>query len=333
MRNDLSAVKEMLVAKVQEAEVVNDPEVDDNELEEVKDLIEGESLNEVVDEEVNEEEEGEEEQEEESQEQVATDDSYTMKSLAEAIEIDQQELYGVMVPMRDGAEPISIGEMKNQFMDLVKDKPVMEAKIQELEQSVTQGTPQQQMSQLETQAQFEMMKVQDEFNNTDWADLDEFDPGKSALLRQQFNDRYNQAQNVMGQAGQQRQAEHQTFLTEQNTKLLEIIPTWTDSTVRTADQTKIEKIMLDAGYNQEIIAGNTDPISLKLLHELMTLRDEKAKGAELVKKVKKAPRALGSQRIAPERKGDKLQKLVNKAKSTRNKHDAFAAVKGILGGS
>lgn len=262
---------------------------------------------------------------------------YTMKSLAEAIEVEQGELYAVIVPLRDGSEPISIGEMKNKLQDYITEEPKLKAQIQEQKKTINENqagtSPAQQLTQAENQANLEIILVQNEYNSTNWKELEEDDPGQAALQRQRLNERFSYAQNALSQAQQQRQVDRSSFLADQDTKLLALIPEWKDPDKRKEDWNAMTGPLLDAGFTQNEIDATDNPVAVKLYKELLALRKEKTDSERLVQKVRKAPKTLKSRGVIPCETTTNTQKLVTKAKQSGNKHDEFDAVKALMTGN
>jgi hypothetical protein len=278
-----------------------------------------------------------EDEDETSEEEVLNEEKeepFNVDSLTKAIDMEVSDFYDVLVPMPDGKDSITIGEMKNTYTQALRDNDALTAKVAEQEQAITNGTTAgaqaQQMSQLELQAQAEMMLVQREFNEVNFDELDASEPGQSALLRQKFQERYNNAQQVLQQAGYVHQQEQQQYVQDAHKKMLEIIPEWNDAEVLKSDQTDMNVAFLEAGYDQQTINSISDPVAMKLMRELVLLRKQKASSAKALQKVRKAPKPLksNSKRVLP--KKDATKTMVSKAKQSGNKHDQLNAVKALL---
>ncbi len=269
----------------------------------------------------------------EDETQSSNDEQQTIKSLAAAIEVDQEYLYNVQMPMDDGTM-VSIGDIKNQYQDAVREKTTLETQLAEQQTQLDNGQQAlnagQQLSQQEVQAQMEMAAVEKEFNDTDWTDLETYEPGQAALARQKLQERYQAANTAIQMASFQRHQDQQTLLQHAQTKMLEIIPEWSDPTVLKSDQALMNTAMIEAGYTQQEIGTIADPIALKLMRELVMLRAEKAGGKAAAKKVVKAPKVLKTGGITTPKKKTVTQNLVKQAKATGNKNDAFNAVKSLL---
>lgn len=250
----------------------------------------------------------------------SADDAYTIASLAEAIEIEQGELYNVLVPMEGESDPISIGEMKNNYQLAMREQETSQqqleeqaTKIQELEQGITAP---QMISQVELQARLDVEAVNKEYNETDWADLDEYSPGESALKRQQLQQRFNKANNDIATIRQQQDQERDEMLTTNFNKMLELVPEWKEKETRAEDMRSITKLMVDSGYTEEDAAAISDPIAMSMLHRLATLEARNTAAKTAVKKVRKKPTVLSTKAAMPKPNPNKgLEDRFNAAKS------------------
>lgn len=271
-------------------------------------------------------EETAEETDEATDEPDEVPDHYTIKTLAEAIEMDIKDFYEVQVPMENG-EKIPLGEMKNKYQEQTRQLEKLEAQTKE------QPLPGAPVGQEEVAVMVELQAIQNEFDAKDWAELEEIEPGQAALERQKLQDRQQAAMMKYNQIGQVRQEAHNEMLQAAEQKLSELIPAWSDVDVRRADEALISEAMVKAGYTQDMVNSVTDPIAWSLMQELVTLRKEKEKGAKVLKKVSKAPKVLGSKGAAIKpKKGEVAKQLAQKAHLTKNRKDEEAAVKAILSG-
>ncbi len=252
---------------------------------------------------------------------------YTIQQLAEAIEVTGDDMYKVVVPLH-GLEQtsISLGEMKDQFISMTKQ--LAENKTTAVESSNTMNMDIA-AQQIEIAGSLKIDAIRDEFNAVDWKDLEEFEPAEAVLTRQRLEDRYNNVQHEMQQASLHQQQQRGVRLQTAWTKTLENIPSWSDPQIMKAEAVEMETAMREAGYPEAQLNQVEDPIAMKLLHELITLRREKVTAKQIVKKVKNPPKVLRPSGKIVE-STSKLDTLVAKAKKSGNKHDEFAAVKELL---
>ncbi len=284
----------------------------------------------VVDDIEEEVEETTDEVEEAPEEPADEPESYTMKSLAEAIEMPLSDMYGVLIPMEGDEEPIPVGEMKNKYQTVVRENKGLQEQISKQKEQQQAGATPIQLSQQEMAASISVAAIQKEFNETDWKELEEVDPGQAALERQKLEARYSAATNDLRALENQRQVANSEAMVKAHEKMMEIIPQWKDEALKKDDLTQMGQAMLDVGYDQSAVDNIADPYAMRLLRELITLRKEKAEGQKTLKKVKPSLKALKKSGAPSARKGEATAKLVSKAKKSRDKNDTLNAVKSIL---
>jgi hypothetical protein len=166
-----------------------------------------------------------------------------------------------------------------------------------------------------------------------WDELEADDPGKAALLKGKYRDAFERAQGDARAAEQAMQSHKMQALQWAEKKLYEIIPEWTDQTVKATEQAGIRTALLAEGYSDQFITGISDPVMLKMARELVALRAEKASAAKAIKKVRKAPKVLKAGARVKQDATKEVDKLINAAKTARpgNRRNAeLAAVKGLL---
>ena len=121
--------------------------------------------------------------------------------------------------------------------------------------------------------------------------------------------------------------------------MFDIIPEWKTAETRKADQVKIKAAMKAEGYGDQVINGIADPRAMKLLRELVMLREQVATfetaGADALTKVRKAPKVIGAGGRVGKSKKKSIEKLKSAARNTTLKSGRrkaeMAAVKAILG--
>lgn len=277
--------------------------------------------------EVTEEVEEEAEEETEEVEAQADDEPYTMKTLSQEIDLPISDLYDVLIPMDGENESISIGEIKNSHQNLIREKAALEEQLK--------GQPEQpqaqQLSNDDMEAMLEMASVEQEIKNTNWQELEEFDAGDAALKRQKLTERQNIAMHKMQQSANNKQQAHNTMLATATTKMYELIPEWKDDTVKATEEKLVDDLMTKAGYPAGAYKNVTDPIATSLLRELAMLRNQKTEGRKVLNKVNKATKVLRGGGGTKPKPAQVTEKLVSKAKTTKNRHDQEAAIKAIMG--
>jgi len=241
-------------------------------------------------------------------------DPYTIKSLSDATEVSQKDLYNIQIALDDDQGNMSLGDLKNGYQDIVRERDELNKTI-EAQQTKLSGDHVS-YNQQEIVAQVEFQAINDAFTAIDWAELEEIDPASAVLQKQKLQERYMKASGAMQQANQQRIADHDEYMVGAQAKMIELIPAWKDDTVKLADMKDINTELLKAGYPQEHINSIDDPIVYSLMNELVKLRKEKATGKKLVKKVVKKPRTLKTTVTTKAGKLTEVQKAVAAAKNT-----------------
>lgn len=317
-------------AIMEASQKVDEPETDVIEDEPIEE-IEGEA-DKPVDDPVEEVEEVEEVEQPESD----TSDTYTPKEFAEAIGWDAKDVYdAIMIPLDDGGEAVSIGDLKNNHQNLIREHTKLQGEFkakQEESETTGQGMAlNQQMSNEMITIMGRIDAIDREMAEVNWAELEEIDPAAAVLKRQKFMQSRTEAENTGRQIHQYQENQRQQTLQQASIKMLELIPTWSDGTARKNDQDIISSHMQGVGFSTDEIASIDDPRVMVMLKELIDLRAEKTAATNAVKRVRQAPRAIKG-RGAAVQKQDVTEKLVNKARSTGKKGDELNAVKAILKG-
>ena len=264
------------------------------------------------------------------------EDIQTIAQLAKAIDVDADYLYKIKIGMGNDQEPISIGDIKDKYQDQLHNNTKLQAQIDEQATQLesAQGGVQQreQISEQGRVLQLESAKLNDQYNEIDWAKFEQESPGEASLAKQKFGEAHN---NLMNKA---REVEHyesqvsQQVLQQSANQLMEMIPAWKDETVRNTEQRQVADLLTGAGYPHEYVAGLADPIAISLVRELVQLRSEKARATASMSKVNKAPRVLKSRGKFAQKPDANFQKARDKARTTGNREDELNAVKMILAG-
>ena len=245
-------------------------------------------------------------------------ESYSVSSLAEAIGWEPGELYEVEVPL-DNGQTVKLGELKNEHQNTLREYEQTKAKLAEVEGSVggLAGAGQQ-VSEEVMHAMSAREALIMQYQQVDWAQQEQADPGNAALLKQKYQSAYAQAEQAVQAAQQKEQHLRQEGLQVAYNKMLEMVPEWKDESVRSADHEQIRGLMREYGYDDGTIGAVSDPRALKLFRDYSRLRAEKQAAEGSIQKVRKAPRVL---------KGHKAAKPVVKAdaKAMRRKIDQLPA--------
>ncbi len=232
--------------------------------------------------------------------EASTDESQLPSSvgeLAEAIGWESTDIYDLKIPMGGDGHTITIGEFKDRVEGLDK-------ATEQLEQSRSE------LSEREAQINQQMAEVPDELLNAraltkalslqydgiNWAEIEQDNPGKAALMKQNLSAQYQAAQAQEATAisqVQQRIAQGKTaLLAEQDKLLLSSVPEWKDSTVRDKEQLAIVEWGSGEGLSRDGLLQLTDASVVSFLRK-MWKRSEQVKESDVeVKRVLKAPKML-----------------------------------------
>jgi len=236
--------------------------------------------------------------EDDTDEVVADETKYTAASLAEAIGWDTEDIYDVEIGMPDGAEPVKLGELKDKYQSAVTENAEMKsqmegmtAKMDNFNDQTTQG---QGVSQEMMQAFSHLDNLKTQYEQTDWKAIEAEDAGQAALLRQKFQEAFNQGQGAVQQAQGNLARLKQENLQRAATKMFEIIPEWNDVEVRKADQAAIRSVLMAEGYTDQDINSIGDPKAMHMLRDYARLLKAERDGKAAVKQVRAAPKVLPS---------------------------------------
>ena len=188
-------------------------------------------------------------------------------------------------------------------------------------------------------------KLMGEFSSIDWDALRVRDPAEWAAKQQEFQMRNQELQQMGQQVGQQmaqhqgqmteqEQAQRQELLTQERAALTTAIPDWAEEEKMTAGMGEIIEYARAQGFPDDELADVVHSRHVITLRKAM-LYDQGKTVAE--KKVKQAPRMqrASNGRFAGQKKGSKVQKLVERAQAAKgaNKREAQAdAVAALLMG-
>jgi hypothetical protein len=258
----------------------------------------------------------------------------TATELAEAIGWEPQDVYeGVLVPLDDGQEPLPLGELKNRYQDQRRQITELEQQVENAGQAGEQQGVMGQISAEMMQLGGYMQQIDRLEKNTDWAELERVDPNEAVLRRQKIMMARQETQGKMREVYQRDIQIRGQHIEKAKTKLIELVPSWSDADAKKKDQTEIRSY-LKATYqftDKEINAID-DPRTMALLKEVVDLRTQVAAAKAAVKRVRKAPRVLRNTagRFQSPDKGKQADAVVKRAKQTGKKGDQLNAAKAVL---
>lgn len=143
-----------------------------------------------------------------------------------------------------------------------------------------------------------------EFQQIDWNELKKEDPSQYTIKRQEFQDRYNQIQQLKQQAGQsvqqwreQQSQQQQAYTAEQleaeHQRLLEKIPEWRKEDVANSEKAAIVDYLTTAGgFDVEDLKDAADHRLIVLARKAMLYDQKNGKNQITEKKLKKIPKIM-----------------------------------------
>ena len=260
--------------------------------------------------------------------------SYTVKSFAEAVGWEAEDIYNDLTIPMDNGENIPLGEFKNNYQNLVRDHEATKTQLQQAQQGVESArngaTQQQQMSQEMMQVAGALQSLDKLEKDTNWQEIEDLDP-TSALLQRGKIDRERAQLHQQGRQIQAKQnQEQETFKQEARDKMLELVPEWKDVAVYNKDYAEIRSVMQTHGFGYSDIDNIQDPRQLALLKQLVGLVSKQKVASEAANKVRQAPKTLKGRKPEIVKKNTISDKLIAQAGKTHSKKDEHAAIKSVL---
>lgn len=256
--------------------------------------------------------------------------------LVEAIDVDAEWLYGLEVPMPDGEPPIPLGKLKDELQVTRRKARELESQLNQ-QMALQQGsTPLGNLPPEALAAQGRMQLLQAQFDNTNWDDPDA-DKGELAYYRQKIIDEYAQTKRAYDAAINSYMGEREkafaSIRQREQAAMLDAIPEWKDSERAKAETQRIREIAMSYGFTSADIDNIIDHRIVVLLRDLANSRNLKEQATMAVKKVRNAPKVLGTSGKKVQKSGNVdqlIQQAQNSNRRTRSANEV-AAVKAILG--
>jgi len=289
-----------------------------------------------------------EDEEQESEEDTTAEerDVETINELAQFLDVDESQLYDVKIPMGDGLEPISIGELKDGHMEIERqraqiqnDRAAFSRDVEQFKQSVQQSQNLPLMNEEFMESAIQMKAIQQQFESIDWNALEEEDASKALLYQNKLERAYSEAKHKHDAIKQKMQDEQKkkldTIKVQSRQAILDKIPEWKDPKVFQKEGDLIGNILVKYGYTSKEIEKVYDPRLSLILRDFMKLSVKNEKANSTVKKLRIAPKKLSSAGSNAKKivKKAQLKKTVNKAMSSKNIKDKVSAVSQLLNNS
>lgn len=322
MSEDVQAVADLLTQNAQN----NPPE--EIQKEEPEQEVSAEELREEVD------------TEEETQEDEEVTNVETITQLANELGVDPADVYGLKVPMPEGVEAKTLGEIKDEYTDFIHKKRQFETLAKEYEQRIQSGSTLPQVAippEIESkmqETQKDVLSIEQAYNSIDWAEYEKQDPGSAALQKQKFQEAYQAAtgnlQQLHQQAQQHQQQAYQQYMQNEHQKVMQLIPEWNDPQTSQRETNEVKSLLGEYGFLPSEIDGIVDSRQVKLVVDLVRLK----KGLKEAKpsKVKKQTKTLkpGTLQLRNRQKEKGLANLIAKAKGTRDTRVKVDAISQLL---
>lgn len=162
--------------------------------------------------------------------------------------------------------------------DLLEDKPDWEQPSSRPQHQANPNTEQLQSAMSETLRQRAALEAQ--YNQINWQELRQDDPGEYAAQRQQFMeaDHYlqqqeqqlnNAYQQVNGQDTQKQQQQMEEYIQGEQAKLMDAIPAWRDKAVRKKESQMVRNYLRKQGFADAEIDSVVDHRAIKIVRDLM----------------------------------------------------------------
>lgn len=322
-----------------------------NQLSEITSVLDEVPETETEDEEFSEEEPIENESGGESEEGVGEEETSEEETEEEddgSVDLESEEFYNIEVPLGDGLEPVTISELKDSYQaakrlvsnanKIEEERVTLDHTRQALNQQVANFQQLSNMPAELVQEQAKMYAAAQAFQNINWEQEEQKNPGQAALRKQKLMQQHAEAQaafqqkrahvqQAMQQYTQQRQSEQQQLL-------VKAAPEWTNQQRYQNDRQVIDQLLVNRyNYSTQEAQGIQDHRALLLARDLVValtkLQGIDTTSKQVVKK-KKVIRQKAKVNQSAKRKKE-IDAKINKAKQTRSQKDQITAVKELLG--
>jgi hypothetical protein len=303
------------------------------------------------------EEESEDTEEESEEEPGDSEESEEEKferltELAEALEMPIEDFMASIkttVKVNGEEKEVSLSDLKNGFQmesdyrqktaDLAEQRRAFEAeqarKIQEIQSHAEQSID---------LADVLEQQLSGEYESVNWNQLRSESPAEYAALKQEYNDRFSQIQQLKESVKQNQEFAqremltkqfeyHQNVLKEEGSKLLEAIPEWHDSDKAKTGKTELASYLKsEYGFDDQAIGNLIDHRSVVIARKAMLYdrMNNKAKVAE--KKVSKLPKIMkpGAKKGKDEVKSYKRTEQLKRLRKSGHVNDAAELFKELI---
>lgn len=267
----------------------------------------------------------------------AEDRTLTLEAIAAQLEVDVDDLYNLEL-----ATKIDGKEGKATLRDLQKSYQLQKHINAKSEEA---STLKKQAEEFRTKAEQELMAekkraidlvrehLMGEYTQVDWDNLKQDDPDRYAQKwiefqqkERDFNRQIEDYNQRLTAQQQEQQAQVQQYLSQQQQKLYEIVPQWSDETVKKQEQEQIRSYLKDHGFADEEM-GIYDARYVAILRDAAKFRELQKSKPSVTKKANQAGRVVkpGPRRPAPKKSQEKVDAFM-KSRDLRSAADLLASM-------
>lgn len=265
-----------------------------------------------------------------------------LHQLAEALEVPFDELMGnvkARVKVAGEERDVTLKELQDGYQmeadyrkktsELAEQRRAFEAESQRVANEINTrfNEAQQITGLLENQLMAEYQAV-------NWNELRATNPAEFAALKQEYNDRYNQIQNVKANVAYQLQAQQneliakqaheiKSMLTSESEKLQAAIPEFRDEAKAKELKGQLKDYLRTYGYSDQEIANVYDHRHVLIIKDAMAYRAMQSKKPELTKKVVNLPKMQkpGAAKSKADIKNERISQKMAKLRKSGNTQD------------
>jgi len=279
-------------------------------------------------------------QEEAPEEETPSKTYSTLGDYLKEAQIDEESFMDLPIPVKVEGQTRSVtlkdlqksyqleGTVAARLMQVQDDRKALEA-----EQNRVRTALKEQVEQSQALFKYAEDQLLAEYKGIDWKALQEQDPGRAALLHQQYQTRAGEIRAHLQQLNQAKEAEarraHEDYvkaLPQQREKLLDLNPAWRDPAKFEADR----KVMIEYGKARGLTDEQlniTDPIAVMILHDAARYRAIETAKPAVLKQVRAAPQmAKPGARVNRNPQATSYQQAVDRMRANPRDVDAQAAV-------
>ena len=274
----------------------------------------------------------------------------SLAELAEHIGADVADLYNLKIPVTgpDGQKTeITLGEYKDSYREAAMVKAEREKVHAETEKARAELNQKSQFLDVAYNQANMMMQAAERQLLGDFGGLEQLqttDPTQYVLKRQQLTDRQNELNNLRQQAIQhyqqqqqqtlqQQEAQRQQLLQQESQRLIEVIPSWKDEKVRSAEQAELTNFLVNSGFQEEEVSTISRAAIVDIARKAMLYDKMKKVEPNAKKKAVTIGKKVIHSSAKPNRSAVKATKLQQARKTIRNakgKRSTDQAVASLL---